>query len=169
MSIDIDQPNNGKPDVNQLYMNLSKPNVNQLPSPPAYINSPKAPAYDFPSPPNGPPRFADPTAYDFPSPPNEPPRFAPPKEVVEGLLPSLSPENKQVVVGLLDYPTGPINPASANYDELVEIKKQIPFLSDEDKQYFKTIIGGRGGRRKRTRKQSRKSRKSRRKSRRRNR
>jgi hypothetical protein len=166
MSIDIDQPNNGKPDVNQLYMNPSKPSVNQLPSPPAYINPPKAPAYDFPSPPNGPPRFADPTAYDFPSPPAYAPNVASPKDVVEGLLPSLSLENKQFAMGLLDYPTRLINPASANYDELMEIKKQIPFLTDEDKQYLKTI-GVSGGRRKRSRRT--KSRKSRRKSKRRNR
>ena len=176
MSIDLDQPNNGKPDINQLYMN---------PEPPAYINPPKT--YDFPSPPNQPPRFADPTAYinppktyDFPSPPNQPPHFADPtayvrtpKDKFEGLISKLPSEYLQVVLGLLDYPTGPINPASGQYDELMEIKKQIPLLSEEDKQYFKTSIQDRitsrlGGRRKRTRRsKSRRRRNSRRKSRRR--
>jgi hypothetical protein len=145
MSIEFDPPNNGKPDINQ-YIN---------PEPPAYINPPKS--YDFPSPPNGPPRFADPPAYG-----------PTPKEVVEGLLSTLSQENKEEVVEYLDNPRRLIQPASKDYDKLMKIQTQIPLLKEEDKQYFKTIIGRRGGRRKRTRRsKSRRRRNSRRKSRRR--
>jgi hypothetical protein len=124
------------PPTNDRY---TKPDLNQLPTPPDFIKSSAfkpSPAYDFPSPPNGPPRFVEQSHVNVP-----PPFVERAKDVVERLLPLLTSKNLRAVVGLLDNPRGLINPSSSNYNELMEIKKQIPSLSEEEKQYLKTIIG----------------------------
>jgi hypothetical protein len=140
----------------------TKPAFNQLPSPsdfikptndrlpytkPAFNQLPSQP--DFIKPTNDRLPYTKPAFNQLPSQPEfiKPPPITPPgfvesaKDVVERLLPLLNPRELQNVRVLLDIPTGLINPASRHYTELMEIKKQINKMSEEDKQYLKTLIG----------------------------